>query len=194
MLKNFRLMHLHFFGFLALLYLFYPLAGCLADTRCGRYKIISNSVWFIIWSGVFTCAGATIIHSLLWLPNNFTAHSECDSFTCYWLTFRANIIQFGMDQLHDSPSEDSVLFIHWFVFTSYLGVAINQFAVISIVYVFYRLSHVYRHTKHTLEFIAELIAAPILALVLLGISAWIAKCKCQWFMINTGSKNPYTSL
>ena len=27
-----------FLGFLTLLYLFYPLAGCLADTRCGRYK------------------------------------------------------------------------------------------------------------------------------------------------------------
>ena len=31
------------FGFLALLYFFYPLAGCLADTRCGRYKTIIGS-------------------------------------------------------------------------------------------------------------------------------------------------------
>ena len=42
-----------FFGFLAILYLFYPLAGCLADIKCGRYKTVLYSLWFITWGGVF---------------------------------------------------------------------------------------------------------------------------------------------
>ena len=43
--NEFQTMAPAFFGSLALLYLFYPLAGCLADTRCGRYKTISNTLW-----------------------------------------------------------------------------------------------------------------------------------------------------
>ena len=47
-----------YFGALALLYLFYPLAGCLADIKCGRYRTITNSLWFFY-------LGRTIhIHSL----------------------------------------------------------------------------------------------------------------------------------
>ena len=50
-----------FFGTLTLLYLFYPLAGCQADIRCGRYSTITNSIWFIIWGGVFTVTGSIIM-------------------------------------------------------------------------------------------------------------------------------------
>ena len=50
-----------FFALLAILYLFYPLAGCLADVRCGRYKTILYSLWFMTWSGVFTCIGSIIL-------------------------------------------------------------------------------------------------------------------------------------
>ena len=36
-----------------------------------------------------------------------------------FIGFTANVIQFGMDQLHDSPGEDRTLFIHWYVWTYY---------------------------------------------------------------------------
>ena len=35
--------------------------------------------------------------------------------------FSANRIQFGLDQLHDAATEDLILYIHWFVWTSYAG-------------------------------------------------------------------------
>ena len=194
-----------YFGFLALLYLFYPLAGCLADTRCGRYKTISNSVWFITWSGVFTCASTIIIacygyqlislHTvsitvLLAIGFGLSTFTGIMLLFSSYISFSANVIQFGMDQLHDSPSEDSVLFIHWFVFTSYLGAAINKFVVISILNVSIRYN-IYIHKNYTPEFIAGFHAIPIVALVLLGICAWIAQRNHQWFMIDTGSRNPY---
>ena len=40
---------------------------------------------------------------------------------CGLVSFSANVIQFGVDQLHDAPMEDSIVYIHWFVWTSYAG-------------------------------------------------------------------------
>ena len=194
-----------FFGFCALLYLFYPLAGCLADIKCGKYSIITNSLWFTIWGGVFTCTGTIIIacygYKIISLQTVSVALILAIGFglpTLFgiivlfssYISFSANVIQFGMDQLHDSPSEDSVLFINWFVFTSHLGAAINKFAVICNIYV----SSSYittRYYNYAPEFIAGLHVIPIVALVLLGISTWIAKRNRQWFLIDTGSRNPY---
>ena len=105
-----------------------------------------------------------------------------------YISFSANAIQFGMDQLHDSPSEDSVLFIHWFVFTSHLGAAINKF-VISMMFILH--INIYGHKKYIPEFIAGSHAIPIVAFVLLCISALIARRKRHWFLIDSGSRNPY---
>ena len=33
------------------------------------------------------------------------------------------MIQFGLDQLHDASTNDSVLYIHWYVWTCYLGMS-----------------------------------------------------------------------
>ena len=141
-----------FFGFFALLYLFYPLAGCLADIRCGRYRTITNSLWFIIWGGAFTCIGATIVAYyyckitslqtirvsvtvLLAIGFGLSTFFGIILLLSSYISFSANAIQFGIDQLHDSPSEDSVLFIQWFVFALHLGAAINKFMIISMMFI-----------------------------------------------------------
>ena len=51
------------YGLFALVYLFYPLAGCLADVKCGRYKTVVCSMWFITASGlsVTVISSSTII-------------------------------------------------------------------------------------------------------------------------------------
>ena len=36
-------------------------------------------------------------------------------FLCGIVSFSANVIQFGIDHLHDAATDDSVLFIHWYV-------------------------------------------------------------------------------
>ena len=87
-----------------------------------------------------------------------------------------------MDQLHDSPAEDSVLFIHWFVFISHLGAAINKYIIPSVTLNFDISKILSIATEYT---------APMLALILLGISVGIAHYKCQWFMVDSGSRNPY---
>ena len=74
-------------GFTVLLYLFYPLAGCLANIKCGRYKLITNSLWFIIWDGVFTIVGSIIIAWSVYSSqnDNITANSKCNCHA-YWLS------------------------------------------------------------------------------------------------------------
>ena len=99
------------------------------------------------------------------------------------IAFGANVIQFGMDQLHDSPSEDSALFIHWFVFTSHLGVAINKFIFPNIIFLD-------QYIPNTVRVVIRH-AAPLLALILLGVSLAIAHYKREWFLIDSGSRNPY---
>ena len=189
-----------FFALLAILYLFYPLAGCLADIRCGRYKTILHSLWFMTWSGVFTCIGSIII----FLYNFYVLPLKTENIVLFAIgfglptvigiillfsssiAFSANIIQFGMDQLHDSPSEDSVLFIHWFVFTSHWGVAINKFIVPTVLF-FNSYNNI---IPNTLRVVTRHVV-PMLALVLLGISLAIARYKREWFLIDCGSRNPY---
>ncbi len=38
--------------------------------------------------------------------------------------FTANIIQFGIDQLHDLPGEDRTLFIHWYWWVYYTSISL----------------------------------------------------------------------
>ena len=48
-----------------------------------------------------------------------TLYSMLAVFLTIDITFIINAFQFGMDQLHDSPTEDSILFIHWYVWIYY---------------------------------------------------------------------------
>ena len=192
-----------FFGLIALLYLFYPLAGCLADTKCGRHKATIYSLWFIVCGGTFTIVGTIIIacytngiisvkniniHILLAVgfgpPTIFGMMMLLSSY----ISFSANIIQFGMDQLCDSPSEDSVLFIHWFVFTLHLGLTINKFIILAIDLFF---CYTVYHTNYSPGLVVALHSTSVVVLILLGISSWITKYKHQRFVVDQGSRNPY---
>ena len=177
------------FSLLAVLYLFFPLAGCLADTKCGRYKAVICSLWTGLLSMTILaiCAGVyLVIIKYLNLGFQFAFEISLFTFVCTivvtllpsYITFSANVIQFGMDQLHDSPSQDSVLFIHWFVFSTSLGFAITNIPSSWI--------DTRRWGSHFASTLLTLVTA-----ILLGVSLCFARCKRQWFLIDTGSRNPY---
>ena len=161
----------------AFLYLFYPLAGYLADTRCGRYKTIiyslsSFTILFLV--AVVIIIVITICSRLLNSVSYGFLAFLLPPFPSYIL-FSANVIQFGMDQLYDSPMEDSVLFIHWFVLTSYLAFVL--FKALALVNV------------------PSAIGLVIFGLSTLVITLCIARCKKQWFLVDSGvhiQRNPYT--
>ena len=186
-----------FCGFVAFFYLFYPLAGYLADVKCGRYKSLFYSITFIFWSGIFILAGEIVwscyANGLILREKKATfilfvvgfgppAVLGMITLLCSYTAFSANVLQFGMDQLYDSSTEDHVIFIHWFVFTSYFGLAINKVVLTAVI----------AYTKFNTSTYVVATNIPIATvLLILGISLVISRYKREWFTIDFGSRNPY---
>ena len=97
------------YGVIAIITCFFPLAGILADVKFGRYKTIVTSICIVLVSLIFLSAGISVFTLYLGL-----------------IGFTANVVQFGMDQLHDSPGEDRTLFIHWYVWTYFGSMLMGQ--------------------------------------------------------------------
>ncbi len=183
---------------------FYPLSGYLADNVLGRYKIITTSlkmytiacivtlipvivsvVLLAISDGVFGCdlslrgageqnigcnigyIGLIVVSVLFYIAINIS-----------FIGFNANVIQFGMDQLHDSPSEHQSLFIYWYVWIYY----IVQLIIVQPS----NLAYLEPITSSTLLFM--LIMCPLFMII---VSLCIARRKKNWFLINPARVNPY---
>ena len=182
------------YGFNAFVFLFYPLAGYLADIRWGRHKTVVNSLCFIMWTLILlTVLGGLIVIGIspvigTW-PSSLEPHQTTASVVlfvvlglpavfgvillfCSLVAFNANVIQYGMDQLHDAPTDHSVLYIYWYVWTIYAGSLIVRLPFVFSV----RSSFVF---------------VPGLAPVLLGITLCIQKYNRRSFLIDSGSRNPY---
>ncbi len=92
--------------------------------------------------------------------------------------FNANVIQFGMEQLHDSPAEHQSTFIYWYVWIHYLVqlVIVQPWNVLQ------------------LELITSSCLFGILIIssfVTIIVSLCIAHRKKNWFLINPARINPY---
>ena len=98
------------------------IAGWIADVRFGRYRVIKLSMW-IMWAALML---ATVSSVLMKTVDSYTSEIHRYVNGVLWITiaigfggFLANVIQFGMDQLHDSSSEEMTSFIVWCVWTYY---------------------------------------------------------------------------
>ena len=117
----------------AIIFCFFPLAGFLADVKYGRYKVVVTSLcMFIVLAPPFIILG---VIGFAW---GTATYGSCNSTCIAVLTtiativlitsyvglvgFTANVVQFGMDQLHDSPGEDRTLFIHWYVWVHFVTI------------------------------------------------------------------------
>ena len=118
--------------------LFSPLSGFLADICFSRYTVILVCFWLHFAAFlVYTVAGVLtlILGSRIW----DTSHYNGGGIALCLLSFavitfivfvfgvagyRANIIQFGLDQLLEAPSASLALFIHWVIWADSLGILI----------------------------------------------------------------------
>ena len=100
------------------------------------------------------------------------------------VVFNANIIQFGIDQLQDSPADHQSLFIHWYVWTFYLSVFIVQVGWSSVIG-----GLGYRIFINKIGF--WLILPFLICLLLLLIVVLIVHYRKRWFIIDTARTNPY---
>ena len=99
------------------------------------------------------------------------------------VVFSANVIQFGIDQLHDAPTEDSVAYINWYIWTSYLGITVWKIPYGSLM------------SNCDIGGTIGLVLSPVIpiaAFIILGVSLCFARYKRHWFLIDSGLRNPYT--
>ena len=180
------IINLSTFGLSAIVFIFYPLAGYLADVRWGRYKTVVRSLhcsfWifipiFIIFTYVNVRATQDSLHQEILITLSVPCILLSLLFLASIIAFNANIIQFGIDQLRDLPSEQSVLYIHWYVWTAYAGATVQHLA----------------SSLKLLSIKGIILTASItgVAFMLLGSSLCIQKYKRHWFMEESGLRNPY---
>ena len=112
----------------AVVYLFYPLAGWLADTFFGRYKTIVTSMW-IVFLSTLTMTVLITLHYIFPEDAHYF-HQYVFPFVFVLMTiglagFQANMIPFGTDQLQDAPGKELIAFVSWYVWTIYLSRGAN---------------------------------------------------------------------
>ncbi len=170
-------------GFMTLVQCLSPVSGFLSDTKLGRYRTIQISLGILMLAIIFLItAGA--------LTNLKKSEEKLTTGVFYasWLFFllgmpgfNANGLQFGLDQLFQTPAEDQSLFIQWYVWVYYLDdVIIHTF--LDLDYIIHK-DQVF-FAVFTLPFI-------ITTIILLG-SLYLSFKKKNWFLIVTKYKNPYS--
>ena len=109
-------------------YLGFPIAGWLADTKFGRYKIINASLW-LVWIAMIVL----VLGSLL-----YQYPDECGGgvhyigkygllpvslilFSLGGTGFFPNILAFLMDQLEDVSNSTLSRYVRWFVWSIFVG-------------------------------------------------------------------------
>jgi len=181
------------FSIPAMVVLFYPLAGLLADLKFGRYRTITTSLWMLVVGTPFALLGLGMYLAAFPFSVSRTAIFLVvvgSLLLCVAVTllvggvvgFNSNIIQFCLDQLYDSPAEDKNIFILWYIWTYYVAAFLLQFKTMmfnaTIVghpnYCFYVLGSIY-----------------VVVVILIVLSIFIINRNRDCFFINPKVINPY---
>ena len=116
---------------LAVAFLFSPIAGFLADVKFSHFKVLKCSTYIMLVATICLCSFAVLIVYTVQNTGNYlliliTLFSlALLLYGIGYVTFIANILQFGTNQLRDAPSQDSVTFLCWYFWTGSLGSVIS---------------------------------------------------------------------
>ena len=174
---------------------FFPLAGILADIKFGRYNTVVTSLFIVLLAimpfagltaGILTCIHFGYHRLTYLLPLVITIVPVSIIMCVGCIGFTANVVQFGMDHLHDSPGEDSTIFIHWYIWTSYTSYFCVQLAS--------SLGFPYPYeTSPTYILIGYFLLAliPVVVVMVLVITLCLVRRRRRWFLIEPGGLNPF---
>ena len=177
-----------------------PMAGLLTDTMISRFKAVQCTSYFI-GAKVLVIFIVLLVMSVLWFHGNlqlqyhnrvryifYTVVSIVIFMVTVYTVFIINAFQFGMDQLHDSSTEDSILYIHWYVWIYYACSLITEITW----------NLVLHDTRHFNK-IDDLRSAGLslsgiilfTTLVLLTLSYCVLQQNKVWFFFEQAGVNPY---
>ena len=173
---NFSVYDSLIYAILALVMMFYPLSGFLADVCCGRLKIAIISLVILLVCLIILLIGITLGNAMIAL-SHFDRHNKgimitvalvaflvLFSFIIGLVGYQANYIQLGLDQLFEAPSQYLGLFIHYAIALCSRNVELNKSLVLTF---------------------AILFVLSMAALLL------ISCVKHKWFHIEPGYQNPH---
>ena len=94
------------------------IAGWLTDAFIERYKVIRCSIW-IMWLLMIAITISAVVGQLNEIDHRYDKYIVQTSLVCLTSiglgAFQSNIIQFGLDQLHDASTTEIKSFIVWYV-------------------------------------------------------------------------------
>ncbi len=183
------------YGEATIVYLVYPLAGYLADNVIGRYKTFSKTIEILIYS-----LSVIILLLFIFVIVKSLSSSRAVEGTIsvlmvisivvsilLYIGFYANVIQFGMEQLYDSPADHKILYIYWYVWI------INSYPIVYLTLNMIKKAHsvnIFNPSPWTVAGITLVLIIGLLSFSLLALCSLIVHRNKEWFLINPSRNNP----
>ena len=187
------------YGLVTVIAIFSPVAGLLTDIRFSRYKAILSSSYVIIAHTITSI----LIVSIANILNDVNIRIDMKNiqiksitviylgiFAVVYMVFIVNGIQFGMDQLHASSTQDSILYIHWYVWIYYTCSLITEIPWNLSLYD----SWFFDNIKSNYIKISGLCLGAFLGMtiiLLLTVSLCVVHYRKVWFLLEPAGVNPY---
>ena len=173
-----------------LVYLLYPFAGFLADVYCGRHRTVIISLCLLLCGNACLCLTSIFIFTgvvnkpYYKMPNAPYYFSTLGVGTLLLVTglsgYQANIVQLGLDQLLDSPSEYLGLFVHWLELFIEIG------------FFFPRLFFVpFNDCGDNKAAYYAVLTLPFIFVFLISFFLFFGCWRRRWFYTEPGQRNPY---
>ena len=186
------------YAILALVTMFYPLSGFIADACCGRLKMVVIGLCFILAFILLIFLTEIVVYATKLHFFNYTMifHQaegiitlilifiSLVAFVIGLASYQANLVQLGLDQLFEAPSQYLSLFILYAIWAFKLG---SVPLVISITLLL---------CSGSIQFVAVRVIAlfPIIIAVLLIILLILSWRRRLWFYTEAGQENPYKTV
>ena len=173
-----------------LVFILLPVIGFMADVYCGRHRIVFISLCLLLCGTVLlSIVSVQFFSNIAMTPfsnirqNNAAFYAFAVAGLLFVIAgvygYNATIIQFGLDQLLEAPSDHLGLFIHWIEYFIFLGMAIGQ-AIISILY----------NCKNN-AIVYIMFSLPFLFMCVLSVMLIFTCWKRHWFYTEPVRNNPY---
>ena len=193
------LMMIAFYGLVTVIAIFSPVAGLLTDIRFSRYKAILCSSYVIIAHIItcililFTAVSSNIrvdIRNIQGKYLNSFIIGYTGIFAVVYMVFIVNGIQFGMDQLHASSTQDSILYIHWYVWIYYTCSLITELPWNLLLYDSWYIHNIkWNYIKISGSSLEAFLCMTII--LLLTVSLCVVHYRKVWFLLEPAGVNPY---
>ena len=179
-----------------------PIIGSIADIKLSRHKAVLCSTYVTLGEVVamvlIAIYGAFLIAVKLdfQLGKHRALSFSIQAFLLLFLgalivsfvVFIINAFQFGLDQLHNSSTEDLIAYIHWYVWVYYLSCLLTEIQWNLLLYDEYYVNYL-DQTRISGICVLALNFTAIFTLFI--ISSCVIKRRQLWFLLEPSVPNPY---